>query len=119
MHRNRCSAPEPPAGAGGRLTLRLLSAVAVSCLVAGCGGGSTSPPYQPLGVSGSARGQSVSSAPGAIRTPHAHAREKVIYAFTGGADGGGPDGSLLLDKSGRFMARLGAGVSMVTEPSSN
>ncbi len=109
MHRNRCSAPEPPAGAGGRLTLRLLSAVAVSCLVAGCGGGSTSPPYQPLGVSGSARGQSVSSAPGAIRTPHAHAREKVIYAFTGGADGGGPDGSLLLDKSGALYGTAWSG----------
>jgi uncharacterized repeat protein (TIGR03803 family) len=30
----------------------------------------------------------------------ARAHETVLYAFQGGADGGGPDGSLLMDKSG-------------------
>ncbi len=43
-------------------TARLLSGVAASFLVAGCGGGSMSPSYQPSGVSQSTRAQRVSSA---------------------------------------------------------
>jgi hypothetical protein len=43
-------------------TPRLLSGIAASCLVAGCGGGSTSPSYQLPGTSQSTRAQIFSSA---------------------------------------------------------
>ena len=43
MQRNRYSTPQPAAGAPAELTPRLLSAVVLSCLVAGCGGATQFP----------------------------------------------------------------------------
>ena len=42
----------------------------------------------------------------------AHAKEKVLYQFTGGADGGYPTSSLLMDSSGNLYGTTGYGGSI-------
>ena len=91
----------------GKLTVSLVAALTVAACNAG---GSTPPTYEPLGPSGSASAQNVYlPTGGAMRAPQARARETVIYSFTGGADGGGPNGSLLLDKSGALYGTAWSG----------
>jgi uncharacterized repeat protein (TIGR03803 family) len=69
------------------MTLRAALAITSVAALAGCGAGG-----------------SQSSLPAAVQAPavagHAHATEKVLYSFTGGTDGGGPNGSILFDGSG-------------------
>jgi uncharacterized repeat protein (TIGR03803 family) len=69
------------------MTLRAALAFTSVAAFAGCGAGG-----------------SQSSLPAALQAPavagRAHATEKVLYSFTGGTDGGGPNGSILFDGSG-------------------
>lgn len=64
-----------------------LAAVAAVAVVAGCGGGAST-------------GAFPSSAASALSAAHASATEKVLYSFTDGVDGGGPNGGLVFDPSG-------------------
>src|SRR5579863_7827996 len=59
---------------------RFALAPVVAALIAGCAGGGTSP-----------------SLP---RATNAHATETVLYSFTDGTDGGGPNGGVVFDSSG-------------------
>ena len=61
---------------------RLLSPIAVSFLVAGCGGGSTSPSYQPPGMSQSTRAQNASSV---VAVHDASCQGQKSFAFVGHA----------------------------------
>ena len=56
----------------------------VAALIAGCGGSGAAPSL-PRAAEGAAS---------------AHAAETVLYSFTGGTDGGGPNGGLVFDSSG-------------------
>ena len=45
----------------------------------------------------------------ACAAPRAHARADILYSFTGGPDGGGSFGSLVLDTKGNLYGTTGAG----------
>jgi uncharacterized repeat protein (TIGR03803 family) len=63
---------------------RIVLAPVVAALIAGCAGSGTSP-----------------SLPGAAEgATSTHATETVLYSFTDGTDGGGPNGGLVFDSSG-------------------
>ena len=94
----------------------LLAGIAI-VLITGCDGTRpTSLPFAPQGGSGAAR---------------AHATEKVLYSFSGEADGGGPNGSIVFDASGNAYGtthfggittcggQVGGGCGVVFELSQN
>ncbi len=68
------------------IAVRVAPVAAIAALLAGCGGGSQSSlPKTPA--------QPAYAKPG-------HAVESVLYSFTGGPDGGGPNGSIVFDGAG-------------------
>jgi uncharacterized repeat protein (TIGR03803 family) len=69
------------------VTPRVLFVIGAVTLVAGCGGAGSQSPLPGVGTQ-------------AATAERAHATEKVLYSFTGGTDGGGPNGSIVFDGSG-------------------
>jgi uncharacterized repeat protein (TIGR03803 family) len=68
----------------GILIQRIALAPVIAALIAGCAGMGLSP----------------SPSRAASRAVSAHATERVLYSFTDGTDGGGPNGGLVFDSSG-------------------
>ena len=99
------------------MKLRIVLAITTVVLIAGCGGSS----------------QSSLPAPGALPalTTRTQATEKVLYSFTDGSDGGGPNGGIVFDSAGNALGtthfggittcggQVGGGCGVVFELSPN
>src|ERR1700722_1381497 len=89
MHQDRLLTENPNAGARGRLVRLAATCVAVTSLLTVASSLTRS--------NASMRGSSTHPRPAAAAE---QVHEKVLYSFRNGSDGGGPNGNLLMDKSG-------------------